>query len=110
MEVFDDEIDKPWYRYSERRYLDLATSHGRGWQISFVNGLFLSTRAKTRACVSAVCDTRSYFMAVCPQGCPFELSQYTLQVWHGLDTRACLLAVCGTQAGTWACCWPCNPS
>ncbi|KHG14773.1 hypothetical protein F383_18652 [Gossypium arboreum] len=50
-----------------------------GWQIGFANGLFLSTRAETRACVSAVCNTESCYMAVCLLRRP--------------STRACDLAV-----------------
>ncbi|KHG07383.1 hypothetical protein F383_34685 [Gossypium arboreum] len=33
-----------------------------GWKNGFANSLFLSTRA----CVSTMCDTWSYYMAVCP--------------------------------------------
>ncbi|KHG18577.1 Glycogen synthase [Gossypium arboreum] len=38
------------------------------WQIGFSNGLFLSTRVETRACVSTVCNTQSCYMVVCPLG------------------------------------------
>ncbi|KHG27620.1 hypothetical protein F383_11541 [Gossypium arboreum] len=37
-----------------------------GWQNSLVNSQFLSIRANTRVCVSAVCDTRSCYTVVCP--------------------------------------------
>ncbi|KHG23115.1 hypothetical protein F383_30032 [Gossypium arboreum] len=37
-----------------------------GWQNGFANSLFLSTLAETWACVSAVCDTRSCYTAMCP--------------------------------------------
>ncbi|KHG18249.1 hypothetical protein F383_23848 [Gossypium arboreum] len=40
------------------------------WQISYSNGLFLSTRAETRACVPVVYDTRLCCTVVCPLGYP----------------------------------------
>ncbi|KHG17100.1 hypothetical protein F383_21085 [Gossypium arboreum] len=44
-----------------------------GWQLGYSNSLFLSTREETWACVSAVCDTRSCCMAVCPLRCTLHL-------------------------------------
>ncbi|KHG14467.1 Ribosome maturation factor RimP [Gossypium arboreum] len=49
---------------------------------------FLSTWVKTRACVSAVCDTRSCRTVVCPLGYPTIVSQTRTRprhtgVWSG---------------------------
>ncbi|KHG24089.1 Octopamine receptor 1 [Gossypium arboreum] len=62
-----------------------------GWQVGYSNGLFLSTRVGTWACVSNVCNTRPCCTTLCPLEYPTIVSQARAQPRH---------------TGVWLAVWP----